>query len=195
MALFSPFSPWFSRDSSLFDSLDDHPFLNMNSSFFRDANVGRNNRANVSETATEYKVEVEVPGYQKGEISIEFGPDGKSLTIAGRTEKSFEQGPATDEAESNAGKSVTVEEAPEEGETPSQPQSTAVAETNKDKTVGVPAGPKYWISERSVGSFSRTFNFASALNHDNAAAHLENGLLTVVIPKATKADVRKITIA
>jgi HSP20 family molecular chaperone IbpA len=193
MALFSPFGPWMRNESSLLDTLDDHPFLNMNSSFFRDANVGRNNRANVSETANEYKIEIDVPGYQKPEISIEFGPDGRSLTVSGKTEKSYEEGPSR-------GKGVTVEEVPEEGESPDkqsskQTQSTAVAETNKEKTVGAPAGPKYWISERSVGSFTRTFNFGSPLDHDKASAQLENGVLTVVVPKTTKASVKKISIA
>ena len=178
---------------SLWDTLDDHPFLNFNSSFFRDANISRPNRANVSETETEYKVELEVPGYQKPEINIEFGSDGKSITISGESEKSYEEGTRP--------QSVTVEEVPEEGEKPApkqqqkqQEQSTAVTETNKEQQVGQPAGPKYWISERSTGSFSRTFTFRSNLDHDNATATLEHGVLTVVIPKATKAGVKKISI-
>jgi len=201
MALFSPFFPMYRGEGSLLDQLDDHPFLNFNSSFFRDANVSRNNRANVSETENEYRVEVEVPGYQKSEINIEFGSDGKSVTISGRSEKSFEQSP-DDEASSKA-HGVTVEEVPEEGESPaasgtkkgSGKQSTAVAETNKNKEVGAPAAPKYWISERSVGSFSRTFSFRSSLDAEKAHASLEHGVLTVVIPKATKSTVKKISIA
>ena len=179
---------------SLWDTLEDHPFLNFNSSFFRDANISRPNRANVSETDTEYKVEIEVPGYQKPEINIEFGSDGKSVTISGKSEQSYEEGTRP--------QSVTVEEVPEAGEKPAakeqqqqQQQSTAVTETNKEQQVGSPAEPKYWISERSVGSFSRTFTFRSNLDHDKATATLEHGVLTVVIPKATKAGVKKISIA
>src|SRR4051812_20634572 len=103
MALFSPFFPMYRGEGSLLDQLDDHPFLNFNSSFFRDANVNRANRANVSETETEYQVEVEVPGYQKAEINIEFGGDGKSLTISGKSEKSFEQGPSDDQSSKSHG--------------------------------------------------------------------------------------------
>ena len=200
MALFSPFFPMYRGEGSLLDQLDDHPFLNFNSSFFRDANVSRANRANVSETETEYRVELEAPGYQKSEINIEFGGDGKSLTIAGKSEKSFEQGPSDEAVKPH---SVTVEEVPEESDQPStsgskkssgKQESTAVAETNKSKEVGGPAAPKYWISERSVGSFSRTFTFRTGLDPEKATASLEHGVLTVVIPKATKHTVKKISI-
>jgi len=198
MALFSPFFPTYRGEGTLLDQLDDHPFLNFNSSFFREANVNRANRANVSETETEYNVEVEVPGYQKSEISIEFGGDGKSLTISGKSEKSFEQGP---DDESSKAHGVTVEEVPDEAEKPSSKKSsdkgksTAVTETNKTKDVGAPAAPKYWISERTVGSFSRTFNFRAPLDTEKAKASLDHGVLSVVIPKATKQAAKKITIA
>jgi len=186
-------------EGSLLDQLDDHPFLNFNSSFFREANVNRANRANVSETETEYQVEVEVPGYQKAEINIEFGGDGKSLTISGKSEKSFEQGPEDEQSKSHG---VTVEEVPDEAEKASgkksssgKGKSTAVTETNKNREVGAPAGPKYWISERSIGSFSRTFSFRSPLDSEKAKATLENGVLTVVIPKASRQTAKRINIA
>ena len=195
MALFSPFLPMFRQDQSLFDALDDHPFVNLQSSFFRAAiNARSYNRANVSETETEYKLEVEVPGYQKSEINLEYGQDGKVLIVSGKTEKSYEEGTPPG---AGSARGVTVEEVPEEGEKPSQPASTstAVAETSKDTSVGSPAAPKYWVSERSVGSFSRSFSLPAGLDLAKASASLEHGVLTVVIPKAAKQNVRKITIA
>ena len=191
MALFSPFFPVLRPEQSLFDSLDDHPFVNLQSSFFRDSRFY--NRANVSETDKEYTIEVDVPGYQKSEINLEYGHDGKTLIVSGKTEKSYEEGSAPGETS----RSVTVEEVPEEGEKPSQPASTssAVAETSKDKSVGAPAAPKYWVSERSVGSFTRSFSLPLGLDLGKARATLEHGVLTVVIPKAAKQKVSKITIA
>ena len=192
MALFSPFYPVLRPEQSLFDVFDDHPFINLQSSFFRDAaNARTYNRANVSETETEYKIEVDVPGYQKSEINLEYGHDGKTLIVSGKTEKSYEEGP--DETP----KGVTLEEVPEEGEKPAQPTitSSAVAETTKETSVGAPAEPKYWVSERSVGSFSRTFSLPAGLDLDKAKATLDHGVLTVVIPKATKQKVSRITIA
>lgn len=196
MALFAPFLPVFGQDQSIFDVFDDHPLVNFRSSGFRDAlNATRTyNRANVIETDTEYKVEIEVPGYQKSEISLEYGHDGRTLVVSGRTEKSFE------EVEGETPQTVTVEDVPEEGsqeKSASKPaeESAAVAATSKDKTVGAPAEPKYWISERSVGSFRRSFSLPSRLELGKAKASLDHGVLNVVIPKATEHIVQKITIA
>jgi HSP20 family protein len=193
MALFSPFFPWV-NNRSLLEDIDDFPFLNMNSSFFRDANIGRANRANVSEVDGGYKVELEVPGYQKSEVNIEFGHDEKSITISGRTQKVYEEGPAE---ESSSAKNVTLEEVPEETAKDKQAEktSTEVATTNKETTVGTPAAPKYWISERSSGSFSRTFSFPTRVDPEKSTASLQHGVLTITVPKATKGAVKKISIA
>jgi HSP20 family molecular chaperone IbpA len=200
MAFYSPFFPVSRRDQSPLDVFDDHPLLHFGSSAFRDAvNATRSyNRANVSETGSEYKLEIEVPGYQKSEISLEYGQDGRTLIVSGRKEESFEQSPETETETVDAPKPVTVEDAPEEGEKPTSEAattSTAVAETKKEDTVGNPAAPKYWISERSVGAFQRSFSLPPRLDLAKATASLEHGVLTVVIPKAAKQQVRSIAIS
>jgi len=198
MAVFSPFFPFYRGGESSWDDVHDHPFLNFNSPFFRDPSLARANRANVSEAGDDYRVEVDVPGYNKGEISIEFGADGRSLTVSGRSEKTYEEG----SAEEAARRGVTVEEVPET-ETKKKAKeifkkkepSTAVAQTSQEKAVGQPAGPKYWVSERNVGSFSRTFTFRQPLDTERSSASLENGVLMIVIPKAHKAGIKRISIA
>lgn len=42
---------------------------------------------------------------------------------------------------------------------------------------------KYWIAERPIGVFERKFKFEGLIDQDNVRAVLENGLLTVVVPK------------
>ena len=197
MALFSPFFP-VSRHDPIWDVFEDHPLLNLQSSFFRNAGERQVNRANVSETETEYRVEVEVPGYQKGEINIEYGNDGRSLIISGRHESSFEQKPADE----TSAKGVTVEEAPEEGEaTPARKdtpktEATAVTTTNSNTAVGAAApAEKVWVRERTVGSFSRTFSLPRGLDFNSASAGLEHGVLTIVFPKAAKQQPKTITIS
>ena len=183
MTLFAPFAPWWS--SSTWDTIEDHPFFNINSSFFRDANLGRANRANVGETGNEYKIEIEVPSYQKSDINIEFGSDMKSVTISGKRETSYEEAPAEE----------AVEESKEEGEKKEkEKESKSLTETSKETAVGKTV-PRYWISERSVGEFSRTFSFATPLDPEKAVAKLEEGVLTLTIPKATAVTPKKITIA
>ena len=196
MALLTHFAPWWSSSSttSPLDVLDDHPFFNLNSSFFREANVGRANRANVQETETEYKIELEVPGYQKEEINIEFGSDAKSVTISGKHESSYNEGPTEEVVEEGKEKSEGKErEKKESKEGSEKKESKSITETRKETAVGKPA-PKYWISERSVGEFSRTFSFATPLDVNKAVAKLESGVLTLTIPKVTTVTRKKITI-
>jgi HSP20 family molecular chaperone IbpA len=205
MALFSPFFP-VSRHDPIWEVFEDHPLLNLQSSFFRNVGERQVNKSNVSETETEYRVEVEVPGYQKGEINIEYGNGGRSLIVSGRHESSFEQKPTEETTETateeTSAKGVTVEDAPEEGDaTPAtvdtpKADSTAVVETNANTTVGAPTpAAKVWVRERSVGSFSRTFSLPRGLDFNNASAGLENGVLTVVFPKAAKQQPKTITIS
>ena len=187
MALSSPYSSlWVDPDTSLWDTLEDHPFFNLNSSFFREANIGRDNRANVSELENEYKVEVEVPGYQKAELDIEFSTDGTSVTISGRHESSYEEeGPVEESKE--------PEKSKEKEEKKQKKHSRWRSRRSKQRAVGKTV-PKYWVSERSEGEFSRTFTFQRAVDPAKAVAHLESGVLTITIPKGAGPQVQKITI-
>lgn len=199
MAVFSPFFPLFRNDQNVFDVFDDQPFFGFRNPAFLDAvNATRtNNRANVTETDKEFRLELEVPGYQKSEITLEYGQDGRVLIVSGKTEKSYEEGPAPESVD--APKPVTVENVQEESKAEDGPKgdekSSAVVETSKEQSVGTPAAPKYWISERTVGSFRRSFSLPPGLDLDKASASLEHGVLTVVIPKATKHSSHRITIA
>ncbi|EGX50301.1 hypothetical protein AOL_s00076g65 [Orbilia oligospora ATCC 24927] len=64
----------------------------------------------------------------------------------------------------------------EAAEKPAEP-ATEKKEKKQEKTA------KYWISERPIGVFERKFKFEGLIDQDNVRAFLENGLLTIVIPK------------
>lgn len=53
----------------------------------------------------------------------------------------------------------------------------------------------YQRVERTYGTFARAFTLPSQVNHDKVEAAFENGLLTIVVPKAEQAKPRKITIS
>lgn len=54
---------------------------------------------------------------------------------------------------------------------------------------------RYWVSERSVGEFQRTFAFPAKVDRERIKANLKNGILTVVVPKLLKeAESKKIVI-
>jgi HSP20 family protein len=53
----------------------------------------------------------------------------------------------------------------------------------------------YHRIERTYGAFSRAFTLPSQVNHDKVEAAFENGVLTIVVPKAEQAKPRKISIS
>lgn len=51
-----------------------------------------------------------------------------------------------------------------------------------------------WISERSSGSFQRVFKFPHRVEQEAVRASLKNGILSIVVPKAAKPEVRRIQV-
>ena len=56
-------------------------------------------------------------------------------------------------------------------------------------------GAKYHRREREAGTFSRMIGLPGDINRDNVDAKLENGILTVVVPKAEIAKPKQITVS
>jgi len=87
----------------------------------------------------------------------------------------------TEEAEAPAAeKTVAKEQAPQQQQQPQQ-------------KVERPS-EKYWVAERGVGRFARTFSLPQRIEQDGVSASLSNGVLTVVVPKAKKYESRRIDI-
>ena len=96
---------------------------------------------------------------------------------------------------------ATVEDDVEEGNSTAAPTpATTTTEISRPAPTEQPQQQqqqprlKYWISERSVGEFSRSFQFPTRVEHDGVSASLNNGVLTVVVPKAKKHESRRIAI-
>jgi HSP20 family protein len=53
---------------------------------------------------------------------------------------------------------------------------------------------RYHRRERDAGKFSRVIGLPGEIDADNIDAHLENGLLTITVPKAAAAKPRQITV-
>ncbi|RMD43256.1 hypothetical protein DV735_g1837, partial [Chaetothyriales sp. CBS 134920] len=161
-------------------------------------------RFDVKESKDAYTLEGELPGIDQKDVTIEFNDD-KTLVIQGRTEYHREDGhpPATRKAtvedvdDTKAQDSKDTKDAKDaKGDgaaaapapTGSASAGKEVSQTGAGSTeVANPAQPQvtYWVSERSVGSFQRSFTFPQPVSHD-AKASLKNGILTVVIPKIQK---------
>ncbi|PMD24599.1 HSP20-like chaperone [Hyaloscypha hepaticicola] len=117
-------------------------------------------RFDVTEIDNAYELYGELPGIEQKDITIEFS-DAQTLVIKGKTERQSDK-----------------VEAP-------QAEATPAAEDNTSEKSHNPT-PKYWIAERRVGSFSRSFSFSQRIEHEAVQASLKNGILKVVVPKSQK---------
>ncbi|KAI1734462.1 30 kDa heat shock protein [Xylaria scruposa] len=175
-------------------------------------------RFDVRETEENYELHGELPGVNKKDVHIEFS-DAQTIIIRGNVERTYTAGnpPAgligdtgmsgaitnephnEDNAETRSNKSfqATVEDEKEGAEKnaatsgpvveSSKPEAPAESQQQQQKY-------KYWVYERSIGNFSRTFTFSNRVDHDNVSASIDNGILTVIVPKAKKPETRRIAI-
>ncbi|RWA09752.1 hypothetical protein EKO27_g5349 [Xylaria grammica] len=152
-------------------------------------------RFDMRETEQNYELHGELPGVEKKDVDIEFS-DPQTIVIRGNVERTYTAGTPPADTHSNKSFQATVEDEKEEGDAAA---SAAVVESPKpDDTPAVPQAPKpkhkYWVYERSVGNFARSFSFPSRVEPENVKASLDNGILTVVVPKAKKHESRRIAI-
>ncbi|EXJ61358.1 uncharacterized protein A1O5_11916 [Cladophialophora psammophila CBS 110553] len=177
-----------------------------------------NPRFDVKESKDSYSLEGELPGIEQKDLSIEF-TDEHTLTIKGRTERKTESGPRPQAVQ--AEKKAAIEESPAsetssvkshqptvEDEEPANSSAAAADDSNTEVAPPTPAPAEqqptkveerqpaqqqYWITERSVGEFTRSFRFPHRVNQEAVKASLKNGILSIVVPKATP-ETRRIAV-
>jgi len=159
-------------------------------------------RFDVTEVAQAYELYGELPGVQQEDISIDF-TDAQTLVIKGKTNRASSTTPAAEttqhestkdsESASHRPRNPTVEDEYDEADTPlPTPASTSTLTENdaaaeqRDQTEAHTSKPKFWVAERRVGSFARSFSFSQRIEQDGVKASLKNGILHVVVPKSQK---------
>ena len=70
-----------------------------------------------------------------------------------------------------------------------------IAISGERKIASVEGGAKYHRREREAGTFSRMIGLPGEVDADEVDAKLENGILTVVVPKAEIAKPKQITVS
>jgi HSP20 family protein len=146
-------------------------------------------RFDVKEEQDAYHLEGEMPGIAQKDIEIEFA-DEQTLTIKGRSERYVEQGEKPKQIESP----IAAEKQDGEAKSTEAVTATQNGETSVAKTDGH-SGPTYWMAERSIGEFKRSFNFPHRVDQDAVKASLKNGILSIVVPKEKKTkQSKKVTI-
>ena len=181
-------------------------------------------RFDLRENEDDFELHGELPGIEKDQVHIEFtdpqtilirGRVERSRTAgtppAGLLEDDSDKMsgalPAGDEQQQSETSTAekrrssfhaTVEDdVDEEGSTAAPTPATSTTEISRpvaEKQQQQQPRIKYWMTERSVGEFSRTFQFPTRVEHEGVSASLNNGVLTVVVPKAKKHESRRIAI-
>ena len=122
-------------------------------------------RFDIRESDDSYHLDGELPGLTQKDIDIEFS-DPQTLNVKGRSERAYTSGP---EAEAQGDEVQQIDK--------------------KSEPIH-----RFWASERSVGEFQRTFSFPVSVDQNNVKASLNNGILSIVVPKATTSATKKIAI-
>lgn len=153
--------------------------------------LGFTPKFDVQETPSTYILHGDLPGVDKDKINITF-TDEQTISISGRVERESTRQSSEDAKATDADAAATSEENPAEAET----KNKELAATSKQQELQQQQTPKfkYWISERNYGEFSRSFSLPSPVDHSGIVATLDNGVLNVVVPKATKPQPRRIEI-
>ncbi|OCK82861.1 HSP20-like chaperone [Lepidopterella palustris CBS 459.81] len=149
----------------------------------------------VREHKESYELQGELPGIEQKDITIEW-TDSNTLSISGRTEHRSERGTKPqgfiEEGEASSASheyhKPTVEDEAAGGD-------KTVAKTGEKGVVKHDDNePRYWVTERSVGEFHRSFSFPARVDQDAVKASLKNGILNILVPKAQAPRPRKIAI-
>jgi HSP20 family protein len=161
----------------------------------------------VKETKEGYELHGELPGVDQKDINIEW-TDNNTLTISGRHEHVREEGQRPQGFIENGQDQKKLENGQDQKKLEHEPtvedetadtgnkDSQVAQQSNQQEVSKQEEAPKsrYWVSERSVGEFHRSFAFPSRVDQDAVKASLKNGILSIAIPKAQAPQSRKINI-
>ncbi|KAM0343543.1 hypothetical protein ACHAPU_008438 [Fusarium lateritium] len=175
-------------------------------------------RFETHETEDSFVVYGELPGLNKEHVTVEF-PEPCKLVVSGKVERftdapkaaetTTEQIVPTPAIESNnedtrsrSSYQATVEDdadgddfevlsyTSDKSETISQPEPQTLSEKAKEKQTEESEQPEEPRRSGYRKEFSRYFTFPIYVNHEAVTAELKDGLLTIVVPKATSGSHR-----
>ncbi|SPJ90989.1 probable heat shock protein 30 [Fusarium torulosum] len=152
----------------------------------------------IRETGEAFELHGELPGMSKENVQIEF-TEPQTMQIRGKTERTYTAGtpPAAfieGNKEHKNSHHATVEDEKEAATHETSTEVTKHEEQSKEAEKKPTDQSKYWLTERTVGEFSRSFNFPTNVDQENVTAKFKDGILSIVVPKAKKHESRRITV-
>lgn len=171
----------------------------------------------IYETENTYELHGELPGVDRKDVIIEF-TEPQTVVVSGHIERSYTAGTPSEAAGSETFTHVDVppvqsqeggatkelkehKEQKERHEAKAEEETTSAIDKSKTKEVSAPSAEKavawptnrYWAMERAAGEFHRTFNFPLPVDEEKVKASLQNGILSISIPKL-KRETRRIAL-
>lgn len=169
-------------------------------------------RFDVRESDNFYILDGELPGAQQENIEIEF-TDAETVVIKGQIERNYDITSSSSESTNDNDDVMSVHsdgassthsnyhsptvEDEEDGAVKVntvQSRSNLVTKHQPESTQDERPAYKYWASERSIGTFKRTFTFPTRVNQDGVKATFKNGILSVFVPKQAIQEAKRIRI-
>lgn len=142
-------------------------------------------RVKLVEHGNEYKIEAEVAGFPKEALTIDF-PDARVLRLSGKFEQENNHNPKSADF---APEAVAARTSPAAQSSSCSTEVTTTA-ADHEKQLGSKNG-RIWHNERISRSFTRNIGLPGAIDTDAVKASLENGVLSIVLPKLEKATSTK----
>ena len=164
----------------------DHPFWSENA-WPRPA-------VDLSEEGNNYIVEAELPGVKKENVEVRVGDSGRSITIEGKIVRGTAQ-PATTDTDASVTQTTESGAAPS-GESLSVPDSPSHNLSGVDSDPG-PAEQSQISTERTfrgTSTFTRTVWLPHPIDSAGVKAKLEDGVLTLTVPKAVEQGSTRINV-
>ncbi|KAG8672489.1 hypothetical protein FPOAC1_005764 [Fusarium poae] len=171
-------------------------------------------RFEAHETEDSFVLYGELPGLNKENVTVEF-PEPRKLVVTGKVERftdvpkaaeTITEQPApaptpviesdNEDTQSRSSYQATVEDdvddefevlshTSQKSETVSQPQPETLSDKAREKQPEQPKQPEEPRRSGYTKEFSRYFTFPTYVNHEAVTANLKDGLLTIIVPKAT----------
>ncbi|KAL1591461.1 hypothetical protein SLS60_011961 [Paraconiothyrium brasiliense] len=196
MSLFPRFTQEFAPLFRLMDDYDRHVVRPDFERQFRSVKAFTP-KFDVKEVAEAYELHGEFPGIDQKDINIEW-TDANTLTVSGRHETVREEGERPTAAVDGSGaEAKKIEGASAKDKQPFVEEGDQqVAKQGSQEITKNEEAPKhkYWVSERSVGEFHRSFSFPQRVDQEAVKASLKNGILSIVVPKAKAPQPRRVNI-
>jgi len=146
----------------------------------------------VRESKDAYELYGEICGVEQDDISVDF-TDPHTIVIRGRVERNSGTRTTEEAKEAKGGDNDSYHKPTVEDDVAAENAGTSALA--KADTQSGTNGIKYWVTERSVGEFHRSFSFPSPVDQNAVKASLKNGILNIVIPKMQAPQTRRIQIS